>query len=212
MRRRQRWSRCWPRPPRSFIPRGHATGQAGDALYFVADGGTHVFARISAVTPLPADPAKDPDRPDLTWLELNPLATAPLEIGVVEGPLPAEPDFARARRGAWRHSRRGQGRRAARRLRSAKRRCSHRWSAPTRRRRVLAFHASAGTFGKTAPALSSTALIGTNPVYGTNASGKIIITNTTNGPYFTRTEATWADSGTLPARYRRKLRIPRPRG
>ena len=64
---------------------------------------------------------------------------------------------------------------------------------------MLAFHASAGTFGKTAPRAqeSPTALIGTNPVYGTNASGKIIITNTTNGPYFTRTEATWADSGTL---------------
>nr|MBA3338999.1 hypothetical protein [Geodermatophilaceae bacterium] len=66
-------------------------------------------------------------------------------------------------------------------------------------RGVLAFRASAGTFGKTAPALKSlpAALTGTNPVYGTNASGKIIITSTTNGPYFTRTEATWADSGTL---------------
>ena len=58
---------------------GTQTGlKPGDALYFVADAGTDVFARISAVTLLPADPAKDPDRPDLTRLALTSLATTPL--------------------------------------------------------------------------------------------------------------------------------------
>ena len=46
---------------------GTQTGlKPGDALFFPADNGTPVFARITAVTPLPADPAVDPDRPDLT--------------------------------------------------------------------------------------------------------------------------------------------------
>ena len=55
----------------------------GDALYFVADAGGHVFARIASVKLLPADPARDPDRPDLTRLELIPLATSPVATGTL---------------------------------------------------------------------------------------------------------------------------------
>lgn len=180
---------------------GTQTGlKPGDALYFVADGGTHVFARISAVTLLPADPAKDPDRPDLTRLELNPLATAPLEIGVVEGPLPAEPDFLPALDevlGDILDAGEVDELLAAFAL-SEEALFAPLVGADPPPRRVLAFHASAGTFGKTAPdydSLPAALTGGANPVYKVSG-GVVISTSTEAGPYF-NLAGSWADTGTL---------------
>jgi hypothetical protein len=173
----------------------------GDALYFVADSASAVFARIASVTLLPADPAKDPDRIDMTRLGLVPLATTPVAMGIAEPPPPAQPDFLPALDGVL-----GDTIDAGEldELLAAESVSEAALFEPLvgaspPPQRVLAFRASAGTFGKTAPALKSlpAALTGTNPVYGTDSGGKIIITSTTNGPYFGRTEASWADSGTL---------------
>jgi hypothetical protein len=173
----------------------------GDALYFVADSADAVFARIASVTLLPADPSKDPDRGDLTRLGLVPMATAPVAIGIAEGPPPPQPAFIPALDGVL-----GDTIDAGEldELLAAESVSEAALFEPLvgadpPPRRILAFRASAGTFGKTAPALKSlpSALTGTNPVYGTDSDGKIIITGTTNGFYFDRTEATWADSGTL---------------
>ena len=71
---------------------GTQTGlKPGDALLFFA-GVIPVFTRITAVTPLPADPAKDPDRPNLTSLSLTPLATTPLANAPQAIPISGVPD------------------------------------------------------------------------------------------------------------------------
>ena len=180
---------------------GTQTGlKPGDALYFVADAGTDVFARISAVTLLPADPAKDPDRPDLTRLALTSLATTPLEIGVAAGPLPAQPDFLPALDGVL-----GDTLDAGEvdELLAAAALSEEALFAPLvgadpPPRRVLAFRASAGTFGKTAPDFDSLPAVLTgaaNPVY-TVSGGIVVSSSTGSGPY-AGLAGDWADTGTL---------------
>ena len=172
----------------------------GDALYFVADAGVDVFARISAVTLLPADPAKDPDRPDLTRLVLTPLATAPLEIGVAEGPLPAQPDFLPALDGVLGGTLDASevDELLAAAALSEEALFEPLVGADPPPRRVLALRASAGTFGKTAPDFDSLpdALTGTaNPVYKI-VGGVVVSTFTGEGPY-ANLSGSWADTGTL---------------
>lgn len=180
---------------------GTQTGlKPGDALYFVADAGTDVFARISAVTLLPADPAKDPDRPGLTRLALTPLATTPLEIGMAAGPLPAQPDFPPALDDVL-----GDTLDAGEvdELLAAAALSEEALFAPLvgtgqPLRSVLVFRASAGTFGKTAPDFDSlpAALTGAaNPVY-TVSGGVVVSTSTAPGPY-AGLASHWADTGTL---------------
>jgi hypothetical protein len=173
----------------------------GDALYYVADDGSPVFARIAGVKLLPADPAKDPDLPDLTLLTFVPLATTPLHKGIDVLPPPDLPVFAPAladvmgdlldaREVTELVASSGLGEREL---------FDPLIGASPPPRQVLAFRASAGTFGKTAPALKSLplALTGDNPVYTPGGSGPIVIDHTVPGPFKGRTEADWADSGSL---------------
>lgn len=180
---------------------GTQTGlRPGDALLFFA-GVTPVFARITAVTPLPADPAKDPDRPALTSLSLTPLATAPLANAPQANPMFGLPNFPPTLAGVL-----GTTLSASDldELLAAKAVDDDTLFGPLATAdppslRVLAFRATAGTFGKTAPAFRTlpTSLIGMNPVYTTKPGGQIVIKNTLAGHYKSRSEATWADSGTL---------------
>lgn len=181
---------------------GTQTGlKPGDALFYGADNATSVFARITAVTPLPANPAQDPDRPDLTLLQIVPLGTSPVEMGIAGAPLSFLPNYPPALAAVLGDTidageltellaAEGIGEEAL---------FDPLAAADPPIKRVLAFRASAGTFGKTAPALATlpAALTGTIPVYGTDDDGNVVIVDTIDGPYSDRTPMTWADSGTL---------------
>lgn len=172
----------------------------GDALYFVPDAGGHVFARIASVTLLPADPANDPDRPDLTRLGLVPLAPTPVATGIAAGPLPPQPTFLPALEsvlGDTIDAGELDELLAAESVSEAAL-FEPLVGADPPPRRVLAFRASAGTFGKTAPDFDSlpAALTGAaNPVYKVSG-GVVVSTSTAPGPYATLA-GSWADSGTL---------------
>lgn len=178
---------------------GTQTGlRPGDALLFFA-GVAPVFARITAVTPLPADPAKDSDRPALTSLSLTPLATVPLANAPLAIPMFGVPSFPPALAGVL-----GTTLSASDldELLAAKAvdedvLFGPLTAADPQSLRVLVFRATAGTFGKTAPGFDTlpTSLTGKNPVYGLTA-GVVTIDTTEDGPYFGRS-ATWADTGNL---------------
>jgi hypothetical protein len=174
--------------------------KAGDALFFTADDGTKVFARITAVTPLPADPAADPDRPDLTRLTLIPLSMSPLASSVPmepADPAPGYPPEVDAVLGAALDASELTELLAAKGI-EEEALFEPLAAADAPPQRVLLLRASAGTFGRTAPPLRSlpAALTGTTPVYETNG-GVVTVVDTLEGLYFDRTEATWADKGTL---------------
>lgn len=180
---------------------GTRTGlKPGDALYFVADAGAAVFARIVGVTLLPADPASDPDRPDLTLLTLVPLATTPLATGITLPAPPPAPAFAPALAdilGDTIDAGKLDEVLAASAVSEAALFDPLAGTAPPPRR-VLALRASAGTFGRTAPDYKSLPDILTNPanpVY-TVSGGVVSSTTTKPGPY-ANSAASWADSGTL---------------
>lgn len=180
---------------------GTRTGlKPGDALFFVADAGTAVFARIAGVTLLPADPASDPGRPDLTLLTLVPLATTPLANGVMVPPPPPAPAFPPALAdivGDTIDAGKLDELLAARAVSEAALFDPLAGAAPPPRR-VLAFRASAGTFGRTAPDYKSLPDILTNaanPVY-TVSGGVVSSTTTRAGPY-AGMAASWADTSTL---------------
>lgn len=180
---------------------GVRTGlKAGDALFFTADDGTKVFARITAVTPLPADPAADPDRPDLTRLTLIPLSTSPVASSVPAEPADPAPDYPPELDAVL-----GSSLDAAEltELLAAEGIEEEALFEPLAAadappQRVLLLRASAGTFGKTAPSLDTlpAALTGSTPIYDTSG-GAVTIVDTVEGPYSKRTKATWADEGTL---------------
>ena len=181
---------------------GTQTGlRPGDALYFDTDSGGRVFARITAVTPLPADPAVDPDRPDLTLLTLTPLATAPVNFSPQAVAAAPVPNFPSALAGVLGDilTASDLDELLAGAAVDEEALFEPLMAADPPTKRVIVFRAAAGTFGKTAPGLLTlpASLIGSNPVYGTNGSGQIIITGTVPGPYASRTVGTWADSGTL---------------
>lgn len=180
---------------------GTRTGlKPGDGLYFVDDGGADIFARIAAVALLPADPAKDPDRPDLTRLALVPLAKAPLVVGIAAPPLPAAPKFPPALAGVLGSSldaSKVDELLAAANLTEPALFDPLSGSDPPPRR-VLVFRAKAGTFGKTAPgydtlpdALTSAVI----PVY-TVSGGVVVSASPTSGPY-AGLASSWADSAAL---------------
>lgn len=181
---------------------GTQTGlKAGDGLFFTADNSSPVFARITAVTALAADPANDPDRPNLTRLTLSPLATTPLSLAADAPPVAAAPAFAPALADVLGEVLDAS---AVSELLAAASISEDALFAPLTGtaavpKRVLAFRSAVGTFGKSAPALATlpAAMTGTTPIYGTNPGGQIVITGTANGPFFGRTAATWADQGTL---------------
>ena len=181
---------------------GTQTGlRAGNALFFTADNGTPVFAYIRDVELLPADPAKDPDKPDLTRIKIDPVTTAPLSQTLADPPGPPVPPFPPVLAGVL-----GTTVDAGEltELLTDNEIDEHALFDPLRGasavpKQVLVFRQSAGTFGKTAPGFDTLpdSLTGTTPVYGTNASGAVIITGTVNGPYHSRSKADWADLGTL---------------
>lgn len=181
---------------------GTRTGlKPGDALYFVADDGNPVFARIAGVTLLPADPAKDPDLADLTLLSLVPLAGTPLHNGVSTVTSHALPSF-----GPTLDDIMGDTLDASEVTELiGSSGLSERYlfdpliGATPPPRQVLAFRASAGTFGKTAPGFKTLPDVLTNPanpVY-TVSGGVVSSSSTKPGPYSTFSETSWADKGHL---------------
>lgn len=181
---------------------GVQTGlKPGDGLFYKADDNSPVFARIAAVTPLAANPAKDPDKPSLTRLTLSPLATPPLSVATATPPTAPAPAFAPALATVLGDTLDAA---ALSDLLAAKGVTEEELFAPltgsaAAPKQVLAFRAAAGTFGKTAPALNTLpeALIGEVPVYDTKADGTIYIKNLVDGPYAAKTPGTWADAGEL---------------
>ena len=173
----------------------------GDALFFRSDGGAPVFARISAVTPLPADPALDPDRPDLTRLTLVPLATAPLSLAPAAPPAPPAPNFPPALAGVLGDTLDAAGLAELLAAEGVDEDALFEplVAADAVPKRVLVFRAAAGTFGKTAPGFKTlpAALTGKTPKFVAQADGVVVTDGEIEGPYFVRTEDSWADKGTL---------------
>ncbi len=187
---------------RELLLAGTQTGlKPGDGLYFQSDTGSAVFAYVRNVELLPADPIADPDKPDLTRIEIDPIVTAPLASAVTLPPAPPVPTFPAVVAAALGTTVDAEGLDdlLAENAISEEDLIEPISGAGAVPKRVLVFRQSAGTFGKAAPALETLpqSLVGDIPVYGTNTNGDVIIENTVPGPFAGRTKATWADEGTL---------------
>ncbi|KXF83030.1 putative baseplate assembly protein [Enterovibrio coralii] len=189
-----------PTTTRIPLPGTNLNLKPGDAVYFVADNGTQVFATINAVTPVLADIANDPDAEDLTWLQVSTLASEPLvspasgSVGTVTtvfadtlhehiGKTLVAGDLANT---------------LSDEALSEKAFFSPILAGSQEVRQVQVFRAKAAIFGHTAPPLDTLhySLTGTSPVF-TKSGSDVIVEDVTTGPYAGRTASTWADAGSL---------------
>jgi hypothetical protein len=181
---------------------GTQTGlRAGNALFFTADNGTEVFAYIRHVELLPADLAKDADKPDLTRISIDPVSTVPLSKTLTVPPAPPIPPFPPVLDAVLGTSV-DSGELTE--LLAENKIDEHALFDPLRGaaavpKRVLVFRQAAGTFGKTAPGFDSlpASLTGETLAYHIKSDGTVAVDPPVKGPYHDRDKSTWADDGTL---------------
>ncbi len=182
------------------LPGTNLNLKPGDAVYFVADDDTPVFATINDVTPVLADIAKDPDSKDLTWLSISPLATGPLSSSPAAGGGTMVMAMSGGS-GVYLDSILAEDDLKAVLIKDAiaeKAFFSPFIEIASPERQVQVFRTSAAIFGHSAPPLSSLhhSLTGNVPVYTKNGDD-VVVSDLEPGPYAGATEATWADEGTL---------------
>ncbi|WP_028022115.1 baseplate J/gp47 family protein [Enterovibrio calviensis] len=174
--------------------------KAGDGVAFTADDGTAVFAVVNAVNPVLADVSKDPEAKDLTWVTVSPIGTTSLsEPSTPSGFSAADSFTSLVEENLGEMLSEGQ----MFTLLADAQTDEKTFIAPLKAaistvKRVQVFRASAAIFGHAAPPLSSLhhSLTGMVPVYSVDDSD-VVVESLEQGPYFGKTNATWADQGTL---------------
>ncbi|MDD1793364.1 hypothetical protein LRP50_09520 [Enterovibrio sp. ZSDZ42] len=174
--------------------------KAGDGIAFTADDGTSAFAVVNAVTPVLADVSKDPESKDLTWVTVSPIGNPPLSEPSSPSGFSAADSFT-----SLVEEKLGETLSESQMftLLTDAKTDEKTFIAPLKTatseiKRAQVFRASAAIFGHAAPPLSSLhhSLTGMVPVYSVDDSD-VVVESLEQGPYFGKTDATWADQGTL---------------
>ncbi|MDD1780478.1 hypothetical protein LRP49_04615 [Enterovibrio sp. ZSDZ35] len=182
------------------LPGSNLNLKPGDAVFFVADNGDQVFATISAVTPVLADIANDPDAKDLTWLDVSTVSTEPL-VATHSGATGSITTVFAATLGEYKDKTVGaselKGVLIGEEIKE-KAFFSPILKSADETRQIQVFRAKAAIFGHAAPPLSTLhySLTGTSPIFTKNSSG-VVVEDVSEGPYADRTASTWADAGSL---------------
>ncbi|MFD2180461.1 hypothetical protein [Veronia pacifica] len=194
------------------LPGSSLNLKPGDAVFFVGDGGNQVFATINKVTIVLADIARDPEAIDLTWIDISPLATAPLSAMSLSGTVAVSTAFSAGTPSSNKvplaskvDSYKGETLAAQElsELLAVEQEKEKAFFSPfialaKPTRAVQVFRTKAAIFGHAAPPLDSLhySLTGTFPVFDKNTSG-VIVEDVASGPYAGLTKTSWADKGTL---------------